>query len=301
MRIDCLFKHPHQLAEGPVWEPDSGSLLWVDIQAQTLHRMSAEGGAHCQQHFPEGMTSVSLTNTGHYLCTSERGFLLLDRSFSLVGHTGPLNTSEPHSRFNDAKVDPAGRLWAGTMNRGLRYPTGMLYRLDGNLDWSIEDNGYIVCNGPTFSRDGRILLQTDSIRQIIYRFDLTEDGTIKNKREFIRLDESEGWPDGMATDAEDCIWVCSYHGGRITRFSAEGERLMKVDLPVSNVTSCAFGGDDYRSLFVTTATSGLSAEQLANEPLAGSIFRIDCGIEGLPPNRFRLHPGAVSKWGRGGP
>jgi len=296
MHIDCLIHHPHQLAEGPLWDAEAGRLLWVDILARTLHCAGADGSQHDQQLIPEGVTSVSLTDSGHYLCTSEQGFLLLDKSLSLLRHSGVLETSESHSRFNDAKVDPAGRLWAGSMNRNLRYPTGLLFQLNGSLDCSIQDSGYIVCNGPTFSRDGSSLMQTDTIRRVIYRFDLSEDGKIHNKREFARLEESEGLPDGMTTDAEDCLWVCSYAGSRLTRFSPKGERLMKIEIPVSNIASCTFGGEDYRSLFVTTATSGLSATQLDREPLAGSIFRIDCGVEGLPPNLFRLDPGALSKW-----
>jgi len=275
---------------------DKGVLLWVDIETSRLHSITSNGTHHKSWHFADGITSISLTHSGHYLCTSEKGFFLLDEQFAWLCRSAWLETGLPQNRFNDAKPDPTGRLWAGTMNRDLLHPTGNLYCLDGDLEWRIHDSGYIVSNGPAFLRDGRVLLHTDSVRRVIYQFAMDKDGALHDKREFARLDEAEGLPDGMTTDAEDCIWVCSYYGSRITRFSPRGERILTVELPVSNITSCTFGGDNFRRLFITTATSGLSAQQLELEPLAGSIFCMDCDVPGLPPNRFRLNTNAIANW-----
>jgi len=290
MHIECIFNQRHRLAEGPLWDAQAQRLLWVDIEGQMLHSACADGSQHREWAIPGGITSISLTNSDHYLCTSEKGFLLLSKTFAEIWRSEMVEAGLSANRFNDAKVDPSGHLWAGTMNRKMSDPDGNLYRLNRNLEWSLQDSDYIVCNGPTFSPDRKYMWQTDSVRRIIYRFRMSPRGRISAKEEFIRFEAEEGFPDGMTTDAEGCVWVACFSGARITRFSPSGERLLRIDLPTSNISSCVFGGEDYRSLFVTTATVGLSKEQKANEPLAGGIFRIDGDFQGLPPYAFRLNP-----------
>jgi D-xylonolactonase len=290
MLIECVFKERHRLAEGPLWDAQARRLLWTDIEGQTLHSMRADGSEHREQVMPGGITSISLTDSGHYLCTAEKGFLLLSKTGAVVWRSEMVEASLSGNRFNDAKVGPSGHLWAGTMHRKLSEPSGNLYRLDRKLKWTLQDSDYIVSNGPTFSRDKKYMWQADSVRRIIYRFRVSPRGRLSAKEVFIRLELTEGYPDGMTTDAEDCVWVACFSGARIMRFSPAGERLLRVDLPVSNITSCAFGGDDYRSLFITTAKSGLSKEQRAKQPLAGGVFRIDGEFQGLPPHLFRIAP-----------
>ena len=290
MQIECIFQGRHRLAEGPLWDSTPSRLLWADIENGMLHSTDADGGQHQELALPGGITSISLTDSDHYICTQEKRFLLLSRSFETVWQSDAVEDELPDNRFNDAKVDPHGHLWAGTMHRHLSNPSGHLYRLGSHLRWAAQDSGYIVSNGPTFSHHGDLMWHTDSIRRRIYRFSLTTDGVISDKKVFVRFEDDEGVPDGMTTDREGCLWIASFAGARITRFSPSGERLLRVDLPTSNITSCTFGGEDYRSLFVTTATSGLNQVQTAQQPLAGSIFRIDGDFQGLAPNRFHIDP-----------
>ena len=285
---ECFFPASHRLGEGPLWREEDQTLFWVDILDHKLHSVSVEDGNPAEWVFPQGISSLCLSDFGNFIATSADGFLILNSTMSITRVIGPVEQDPVNYRFNDAKVDPRGRLWAGTMHRDLAEPGGALFRLDADLSWSRQDAGYFVCNGPTFSLDGKSLFHTDSKRQAIYRFDLAENGSIANKRLFARLGEEEGNPDGMTTDSEGCIWVASYHGWRVTRFSPDGDRIGRVEVPVPNVTSCAFGGPDYRTLYITTARSGLRSEQIREYPMSGSVFHVETGIRGLAPDRFRL-------------
>jgi sugar lactone lactonase YvrE len=192
----------------------------------------------------------------------------------------------PGNRLNDAKVDPLGRVWFGTMDNAEKLRSGAFYRLDPDFSVHQVDHGYICANGPTFSPDGAIVYHTDSTLREIYRFDVQPDGSLSNKRVFARFAEEEGYPDGMTTDREGCVWVAHWGGWRITRFRPDGTRDRVVRLPVSQVTSCNFGGERLDRMFVTSARIGLSAAQLAREPLAGGLFEIDPGTIGLPTPKF---------------
>ena len=284
----CLFKAPHVLAEGPLWDADNACLYWVDIEDKALHRLFPGNGEHQQWHFEDGITSISLTNSEKLVATTESGFMLLNPDMSVAWQSKDVETPQAGNRFNDAKVGPDGLLWAGTMDRGLERESGSLYCLNSQLEWARADTGYVVNNGPTFSLNGTVMYHTDSIKKEIYQFDMTSHGQISNKRLFIKLNDNEGIPDGMTTDAEGCLWVCSFFAARITRFSPTGQRLTHIELPAPNITSCAFGGSEFKTMYITTARLKISDEPQTEAPLAGSIFQWQPGVAGLASNRFIL-------------
>jgi sugar lactone lactonase YvrE len=197
-----------------------------------------------------------------------------------------LETDLPGNRLNDAKVDPKGRVWFGSMDNAEKQHSGAFYRLDPDFSVHRVDHGYICANGPTFSPDGVIVYHTDSSMREIYRFDVQPDGSLGNKRVFARFSEEEGYPDGMTTDRDGWLWVAHWGGWRITRFRPDGTRDRVVPMPVSQVTSCTFGGDRLDRMFVTSARFGLTEAQVAKEPLAGGLFEIDPGTTGLPTQQF---------------
>jgi D-xylonolactonase len=189
------------------------------------------------------------------------------------------------NRFNDGKVDPKGRYWAGSTDNAFASPTAALYRLDPDLSVRKIEDGYICNNGPAFSADGKTLYHTETIGGIIFAFDLAEDGTVSRKREFVRP-EGPGLPDGMTVDAEDCLWVCHFAGSRLTRYSPQGETLSVLPMPVPNPTSCTFGGADLATLYITSTPLMLSTEDQARYPLSGSLFSCRPGVKGLPTPLF---------------
>jgi sugar lactone lactonase YvrE len=144
----------------------------------------------------------------------------------------------------------------------------------------------VVTNGPALSPDGKTLYHTDTFEGTIYAFDISKGGKLKNKRVFITIPEGDGYPDGMTCDAEGCLWVAHWGGWRITRFTPSGQADRVVQMPVSQVTSVAFGGADLARLFITSASIGLSEKELEEQPLAGGLFEIDPGVKGLPAGQF---------------
>jgi xylono-1,5-lactonase len=274
-----------QLGEGPIWVERDQALWWVDIKGPAIFRWSETTGLD-RWAPPLRVCSLAPAVQGGFVAGTERGFMWVDPA---AGRYDPIADPERHlpdNRFNDGKVDRAGRFWAGTMDDREEESRGTLYRLDPGLSWAAVDGGYMVTNGPAFSPDGRTLYHTDSARQLIYSFDLGETGEATGRRVFARFGERDGYPDGMTVDAEGCLWVAFWGGWCVRRLSPAGEVLQSIELPVERPTSCAFGGAQLDRLFVTSARVGLDEKALALQPLAGALFMIHVSVRGIPERLF---------------
>lgn len=274
--------HRAQLAEGPVWSARENALYWIDIMAPAVHRLSLVSGGMSSWPMPEmiGWIAERASRPG-FIAGFASGFAELQLEPLSIRPLGDPEPELENSRMNDAKVDPKGRIWAGTMAIDAATPVGALYRLDPDCRWTKQDEGYLVTNGPTFSPDGKYLYHTESVRGIVYRFDLRADGTLSNKTPWVTFPQSWGYPDGMTTDVEGGIWVGHFGGGRVSRFSAEGQLDRAIELPASQITSCCFAGERLERMFVTSAGCDKPSEELA-----GELFEIDPGVCGMPTTRF---------------
>ena len=280
--------HPARalLGEGPVWVEAQQALFWLDIHGRRILAWwpGHERGEEWRCGFR--LSALAPCRDGGFIAGSERGFVRLEippGEIRVIGHP------EPHlagNRANDGKVDPWGHFWLGTMDDAEEQACGTLYRLDPDLSWHAMAGGYRVPNGPAFSPDGQWLYHTDSAEQVIYRFPLSPDGSLGPREDFARFDERHGYPDGMTTDAEGCLWVAFWDGWCLRRLSPAGEVLERLELPVQRPTSCAFGGAGLATLFVTSARVGLSAEALAAQPAAGSLLACPTAVPGLPAPLF---------------
>jgi sugar lactone lactonase YvrE len=172
----------------------------------------------------------------------QNGFAYLRLPEGDVERIGDPEPELPRSRFNDGKVDTQGRFWAGTMDMDLKEPVGWLYRLDGSGSWVRTDGGYPCTNGPAFSPDGTRMYHNDTLSGIVYAFDLSPDGELEGKRVFTQFGKDEGYPDGMTTDSEGFLWIAVWGGSKVCRFAPDGMLERTLELPVSQVTSCTFGG-----------------------------------------------------------
>jgi len=275
------------LGEGPLWSARDQAIYWTDIKVKKLNRYRLADGATDSWDMPDtiGWAVERRDKPGFVVGLAHAIVEVTLDPFKIVTRC-ELETDKPGNRLNDAKVDPLGRVWFGTMHDREQEHSGAFYRLDPDFSVHEVDRGYIVANGPTFSPDGRIVYHTDSSTREIYRFDVQGNGSLANKRVFARFEEAEGFPDGMTTDRDGCLWVAHWGGSRITRFRPDGTRDRVVPFPVSQVTSCTFAGDRLDRMFVTSARIGLSAAQLGKEPLAGGLFEIEAGVSGLPTPCF---------------
>lgn len=271
-----------RLGEGPVWIPSRGAVVWVDILGQVVNQLDLTSQV------------VSLTEVGEpigwvlprsdnplFVAGFKSGVGLLDLDHGSYRIVARPEIDRPANRFNDAKVDPQGRIWAGTKCEDDE-PTGAFYRIDSDFAWERVDDGYGVTNGPTFSSDGKVLYHTDSAARSVFAFDLDEDGHLDNKRIWLQFEDAWGYPDGMTTDAEGCIWIARWGGGGVSRFSPDGRLIRSIDLPATNITSCTFAGEALDRMFVTS-----SMIDCEHEELAGALFEVDPEVIGLPPTSFK--------------
>ena len=270
------------LGEGVTWSARRNAVFWVDIRAPALHCLDLGNETTRCWAMPEPIGwIVERAGRDDFVIGLKSGFATLALEPFVITRIANPEPDRRHNRLNDAKVDIAGRIWAGTMDDREQEALGALYRLDAEFTWSRHDDGYRVTNGPTFSLDGRTLYHTDSLARIVYAFDLQNDGSLQNKRVFLRFDASWGYPDGMTTDCEGFLWMAHWGGARVSRFSPDGKLERSIALPSSQITNCAFGGEQLDRLFVTSAATGTS-----NEPLAGALFELDPGVRGLAPVAF---------------
>ena len=278
-----------EIGESPVWSQSTQELYFVDIGRQEIHTYRPSDGRHRVFDVPDRVTSVSLRERGGLVLSLGKTFAFYDPE---TGHLDVLADPEPDrpgNRFNDAQCDPQGRLWAGTMGAGdWHAPTGAVYRFDpdGRITRMIDE---VRCsNGTGWSPDGRTMYHTQSFRYAIFAYDFdAETGAIANERPFVTLPaDGGGFPDGLTVDELGFVWSAQPVYGRLVRYDPDGGIDRIISLPVSRGTSCTFGGPDHRTLYITSATETLTEAQIAEEPLAGSVFACTPGVRGIPASLF---------------
>jgi sugar lactone lactonase YvrE len=285
MDITCLADVKATLGEGPIWDPSSQALTFVDIKGRRAFRWREERGLE-EVSTPFRLGSLIPRASGGFISGTDRGVAAVDLEAERFELLFDPEEDRDTNRFNDAKVDRAGRLFAGTMDDEERQASGAFYRFDKNLACTRVDDGFKVTNGPAFSPDGKVMYANDSALQVTYRYDLTPDGTPLNRREFARFGEGEGYPDGMTVDAEGCLWIAFWDGWCLRRLSPTGERLAELRVPVQRPTSCTFGGPELDRLFITSARIGLSDDDLSAQPYAGGLFMTVPGVRGIADQLF---------------
>lgn len=186
------------------------------------------------------------------------------------------------NRMNDAKADPKGRIWAGTMPLTCDRPSGAFYRLDADGGIARVDGPYTIPNGPAIAPDGTWLMHTDTALGTIFRYAIHDDGSLAKRQPFIRFEAEWGAPDGMTFDAEGGLWVGCWGGSRVIRFDPDGRQERMIALPASQITNVTFAGPALDRMFVTSAADGVEHV----EPHAGALFEVDPGCRGLPTQRY---------------
>ena len=271
--------------EGPVWDAGRKCLCWVDIPGKRYHEFEPASGHDRVVDVDRYIGAIALRENGGMIAAVHDGVATFDRERGAFEMMVPIESDKPGNRMNDALCDPAGRFWAGTMGLMAEPDAGALYRVDADLSVTTMLSPVTISNGMGWSPDGATMYYIDSPKRCVDVFDFdVAAGTISH-RDQIAI-EGKGIPDGMTVDSEGYLWVALYGGGCVRRYSPKGELDMTVEIPVSQVTSCGFGGDDLADLYITTASNRMTTEQLAAQPLAGSLFRCRPGPTGRLPNRF---------------
>lgn len=275
-----------ELGEGPVWV--EGALWFVDIKKRKIHRYAPADGAKRSWDSPEQIGFLLPTEGGGFVAGLQSGLHLFDPETGGFSLAEAIEPELPGNRLNDGVVDPAGRLWFGSMDNGESEPTGSFYSYHRG---TLRQSGLAkvaITNGPAISPDGRTLYWVDTVGQTIHACDLSGDGTLGPSRLLVKLGEKEGFPDGPTVDSEGCVWISLYWGWEARRYSPAGELLERIAFPVSNITKIAFGGDDYRTVYATTARQGIKPEAIGKQPQAGALFAFEVDVPGFASPRAQL-------------
>jgi len=288
--IEHVLASQNKLGEGPIWNTEEQALYWLDIHQKSVERYDPANGRRKTFSMDLAITVLGLRSRGGFVFASNRGFGYWDgvsQNVSLVEHP---EADKPFNRFNDGGVDPVGRFWAGTMYEGPHTdnPTeGRLYRFDPDQSVHMLESGLTICNGMGWSPDHKNMYFTDTLRQVIYRYDYDPtSGAIANRCTFFQANESDGYPDGLTVDDQGYVWSAYWGGWKVCRFDPQGQLERTICLPVECPTSIAFGGKDLNEIYITSAWTALSQEQRHTQPNAGDLFRIQLDIHGLPENKF---------------
>lgn len=280
--VRCVAPTSCLLGEGPLWSPSEGFLWWVDIKRAKLHRYNPNTGNTRRYDLPLHASALALYDGG-LIMIGDREVGRYDTATE--DYQKVLDLPEPEgSRTNDAGIAPDGSLWFGTMDMAEEQAEGQYYQL--NPDFTLERLGLpevIVTNTLQFSPDGRVFYTCDSAEQAILAFD-HEPGTVTlaNRRVFAETLDAGCYPDGSAIDVEGYLWNAQWAGSRLVRYAPDGTIDKIVKMPVSRPTSCAFGGPDLTTLYITSARTGLSSAALDRQPMAGCLFALDVEVPGLP-------------------
>lgn len=284
--VELVLDARARLGEGPVWDDETGELVWVDILSGRVHR-TTPAGADQVVEVGRSVGSVGLRRGGGLVLATDDGFHLLDPGAATTRRIAAVEADDPLTRANDGKVDPQGRFWAGTMAFDEVTVSGSLYRLDqdGTVTRHLTNVG--ISNGIDWSADGSTMYFIDSPERGVdtFRWDAAT-GTISDRRRLVTIAAEDGKPDGMTLDAEGYLWVACWGGWSVRRYAPDGTFDRAIRFPASNVSSVAFGGPDLDEFYATTAWHLLDAAGRAAQPLAGGLFRCRPGVRGRLAGRF---------------
>lgn len=284
---DCIVNTRDSLGESPLWDPVTERLFWVDINRCLIHQLDPRTGEITNWPCETEPGCLGRADNGRLVAGLRDGFYFFSPVTGEFERITDPEPGKPENRVNDGKVDRAGRFWAGTMrDPHPDEPCGALYKLEGKTALQMLD-GIRIPNSLCWSPDNQTLYFSDTRARVIWGFDFNlASGELTNRRLFVDLQGQLGRPDGATVDTEGYLWSAEYGGGRVVRYTPDGTVDNVVNLPVANVTCPTFGGTDYKTLFITTASQRLAESELAEQPLAGGLFSLKVTVAGLPEPVF---------------
>ncbi|MBR9835588.1 MAG: SMP-30/gluconolactonase/LRE family protein [Alphaproteobacteria bacterium] len=289
--VDCVAPTSCLLGSGPIWSPTEGLLWWVDLKRAKLHRYNPKTGNTRRYDLPVHASAMVMSK-GRLLMVADREYGFYDPETEDYARLGKIADEPVGNRTNDGGISPDGSFWFATMDNGEKLERSRYLRLDpaSSTCHVLPFKPVRVPNSIVFSPDGSKFYTCDTAGQTILSYDRAPTtGALSNPSVFAETITAGCYPGGSAIDAEGGLWNAQWAGSRLVRYLPDGKIDQVVDLPVSRPTACAFGGDDMKTLFITTARQGLSEAAMNRQPLAGCLFAIRVSTPGL----------ALGEWGEG--
>jgi L-arabinonolactonase len=289
MEVERVVEVRNYLGEGPIWNPAEQAVYWLNISSGTIFQWkpASKKMQSWTLGFPIG--TIGLRAGGGLALATKRGLGVWDAETGFTVIANPIY-AKPNMRFNDGKIDPRGRFWAGTMtDAGGKPEPGVLYRLDADASLHVIRTGCKVPNGLAWSLDRKTMYWTDTGFKTIYAYDYDDEtGHVENPRPFIVVPDTpgEGSPDGMTMDSEGFFWGARWGGWKVVRYDPEGKLERTIELPVERPSSVAFGGKDLDELYISTAAQAISDEERKKQPWIGDLLVVRPGVKGRPEPLF---------------
>jgi sugar lactone lactonase YvrE len=287
--VTCAIPGQDILGETPLWCEQTQSLLWLDIDGGKLQRFHPATGRHDSFGFDAKFVGcLALTSEPQsVLLALDLGLHVFDMGSGALRLVCQVEPVENDNRLNDGRCDAQGNFWVGTMDNQLQRPNGAFYRVDPRGQAHRLFSDVIVSNTVAFSPAQDRLYFSDTRRFITWQFDMdSAAGALTNRRVFVDHAASRDRPDGACVDAEGFVWNAIFAGGRVVRYTPDGEVDRVIELPVTNPSCVCLGGPDLRTLYITTSRKFLSRTQLRAEALAGSVLLVVVDVPGLPEHRY---------------
>lgn len=283
-----------QIGECPVWHAVESALYWVDVNGRQVHRLHPASGKHSAWTMDTEPSAIAPDVDNNLVVATRAGFVYLNTSSGEITDLAPAPYDPKLSRFNDGRVDPAGRFWVGTLYEPRDVPNAEMFVLDKGAVRQAWAGGMTNSNGLAWSLDGKTMFHADttSHRVDCYDYDVAT-GTASNRRNLVTFEADKtsgtygGRPDGAAMDSDGNYWIAMYEGGRLLKLAPSGELLQQVDLPVRCPTAVAFGGSDLRTLYVTSATQGRPQDELERLPASGKVLAFTVDVAGVAMPEYR--------------
>jgi sugar lactone lactonase YvrE len=302
---ECIVRSRDLCGESPLWDATRKCVYWTDINGFAIRRLLPATGDVKSWRFDAPVTALALTSLDGWLIAAVGGRLLFwtadrDRRVEFV----TVERDWPNHRLNDGAADAEGNFWVGSMRNNVALDgsevkaegfTGSLYRVTPDGDVSVRDSEFGIANTVVWSPDRSTFYCGCTVRNVIWAYDYVTAGAnsdVRDRRVFAER-AGAGLPDGSAMDEEGFIWNCRWGGRSILRISPVGEVVERIAMPVTNVTNCACGGDDGRTLFVTTASTGAESEEMA-----GNLFAMQVPVRGAEVGKFRISAEWASRLAR---
>jgi sugar lactone lactonase YvrE len=291
LQTDVVVEHKCFLGEGPVWDAKRKVICWLDILNGEIHEYATEQKMHKVIPVHQLIGSLAVCTNGNFIAALQNGFAFIDKISGEIKMIADPESYLSNNRFNEGKCDPAGRFWAGTMSLSEEPNAGSVYVVEKDLSITKRIESVTISNGLAWSINHKTFYFIDTPTFEVAAYDYNKySGHISNKRTIIKIASEDGYPDGMTIDNEGMLWIAHWDGWQVTRWNpVSGEKIHSIQLPVSKVTSCTFGGENYGDLYITSAKIGLREDELEKQPLAGSLFVLrNCGFQGMPAFEFEV-------------
>ncbi len=299
-RIESILGCGNHLGEGPVWDVETSLLWWLDgtgrrVGNPSIWRMEPKSGRVDNWSLDHDVGALAVRENGKLVLALDDGFYFFDPDSGQLDLISSVDAEQPRTRLNDGKVDRRGRFFAGGMDDKEELAVCGLWRLDADLSITKVDSGIICSNGPCWSPDDKTFYIADTFVDEFWAYDYdVETGSVSGKRVFAETKSSAGVPDGSTVDTEGCLWNAELISGDLVRYDPDGNVERKIGMPVRNITSVMFGGDDLDEIYVTSmarvkhpAAHDRFEADLKPQFGAGALFRITgLGIRGVPEPRF---------------